>query len=123
MKYADNSSELLYKVNISVLSLQHARVGVSPYIIMSGRQKNNKRKKIGTDVLHECEADCNSLKETIFLNISVGGVAFESKWVHETIHRFLCGMIQHVGITDKNHNVKNNQCQNVGGYCEAVMGG
>ena len=57
-----------------------------------------------------------------FLKIAVDGLSCDSNWVKQTIHKFLCGKCQHVGITDPNHNIKNNLYQNLGGSFQAVMG-
>ena len=54
---------------------------------------------------------------------AVDGVSCESKCIQETIQKFLRGQFQHVGVADKNHNVKNNQYYNLGGSCAAVMEG
>ena len=58
-----------------------------------------------------------------FLNSAVDGILCESKWVQEIIRRFLCGTCQHVGITEPNHNIKNNRYHNLVGSCTAVVGG
>ena len=43
IKYRENMSELAYKVNIFVLSLQHVRLGIFPYIFIACQpQTNNK---------------------------------------------------------------------------------
>ena len=51
------------------------------------------------------------------------GVSCEYKWLQENIHKFLCVQCEHVGITDTNHNVKNNWYHNLLGTCAAVIGG
>ena len=58
-----------------------------------------------------------------FLKSAVYGVSCESRWVQETIRRFIFGKCQHVGITDPNHKIKNNRYQNLGGSFPSVMVG
>ena len=70
-----------------------------------------------------CDSSSYSLYGISFLNRAMDWVLCESKWVQETIHRFLCGKCQHVGITDLNHTIKYNQYQNLVGSCPVFVGG
>ena len=57
------------------------------------------------------------------LKIPVYGVSCYSKWVQDTIFKFLRGKCQYVDLTDANKNVKNKWYQNIGGSCNSVMEG
>ena len=94
-------------MKIEVVSIKYVHVVKSSYnVIYSYHQVNNGRNKFCTDILHDFESECGSLKSLIFLNSAVYGDSYEPKWAQKTIYEFLRGQCQHVGITDTNHNVK-----------------
>ena len=47
----------------------------------------------------------------------------DSKWVQDTIYKFLHLQCHNIGLTDTKYNIKNNRWQNLGGSCAAVMVG
>ena len=116
MRSDKNKPYHVYEVKIAVFPIQIVQVGKSPYIVLAGNsQFNNESNEFCSNALHVCDFSSDSLYGTRFLNSFVDGVSCESKWLQETISRFICGKCQHVGITDQNHNIKNNRYQNLGG--------
>ena len=79
------------------------QVGKYSYIVLAGNpQLKNESNDFDTNVLCACDSASDSLHGVIFLNSVVDGVSCESKWVQDTIHRFISGKFQHVGINNLN---------------------
>ena len=70
-----------------------------------------------------CTNACEILEDMRFLNCAVYGVPCESVMIQEALLNYMSGDVCYVGLIDKNHKVKNNRYQMIGGSCEEILVG
>ncbi len=60
------------------------------------------------------------VQSTSFINFAVDDMSLETKDVMRTVCKLLCGHCNFTGAVDNKHNVKNDQCQLIGG-CSVTL--
>ena len=62
-----------------------------------------------------CANACDILEDMQFLDSIVDGVPCESVMIQEALLNYMSGDVCYVGLIDKNHKVKKNRYQMIGG--------
>ena len=77
IKLEKNGADLAFKIKIIVLTLQHVRESMSPYIIIAGSPQTNNESKNFINVFQDaCTDACESLEDMRFLNSTVNGLPY-----------------------------------------------